>query len=83
VRDIFAKIWGTVPTSSRFPLVCSSNKERVVSQSLPFRPLSVPAPDLLSENLLMRNEDGGTLAFPTPDEPNHGKAPWPHVGQET
>jgi hypothetical protein len=23
--------------------------------------------------------DGGTLAFPTPDEPGHGKAPWPHV----
>lgn len=23
--------------------------------------------------------DGGTLAFPTPEEANHGKAPWPHV----
>lgn len=25
--------------------------------------------------------DGGTLAFPTPDEPGHGKAPWPHSDQ--
>jgi hypothetical protein len=23
--------------------------------------------------------DGGTLAFPTPDEADHGKLPWPHV----
>lgn len=23
--------------------------------------------------------DGGTLAFPTPDEADHGKVPWPHV----
>ncbi|KAF4474762.1 putative phytanoyl-CoA dioxygenase [Colletotrichum fructicola Nara gc5] len=25
--------------------------------------------------------DGGTLAFPTPDEPDHGRAPWPHSDQ--
>ncbi|KAL3965648.1 phytanoyl- dioxygenase protein [Purpureocillium lilacinum] len=25
--------------------------------------------------------DGGTLAFPTPEEANHGKAPWPHSDQ--
>lgn len=23
--------------------------------------------------------DGGTLAFPTPEEADHGKKPWPHV----
>jgi len=23
--------------------------------------------------------DGGTLAIPTPNEPDHGKEPWPHV----
>lgn len=25
--------------------------------------------------------DGGTLAIPTPNEPNHGKEPWPHSDQ--
>jgi len=25
--------------------------------------------------------DGGTLALPTPDEPDHGKVPWPHSDQ--
>lgn len=26
--------------------------------------------------------DGGTLAFPTPEEADHGKVPWPHVSSE-
>lgn len=27
--------------------------------------------------------DGGTLAFPTPDEADHGKVPWPHVSPQS
>lgn len=29
--------------------------------------------------LMFHVQDGGTLAFPTPEEADHGKKPWPHV----
>ncbi|GAB1207905.1 hypothetical protein APSETT445_006641 [Aspergillus pseudonomiae] len=32
--------------------------------------------------LLLTLADGGTLAIPTPDEADHGKAPWPHAPLE-
>ncbi|KAL4813452.1 hypothetical protein BDW67DRAFT_177894 [Aspergillus spinulosporus] len=32
-------------------------------------------------NKLTVSFDGGTLAVPTPEEPDHGKAPWPHSDQ--
>ena len=34
-----------------------------------------------SEERSLTLVDGGTLAFPTPDEPDHGQTPWPHVNE--
>ncbi|KAH7231995.1 hypothetical protein B0J15DRAFT_472404 [Fusarium solani] len=34
------------------------------------------SPDTVMEGSLT---NGGTLAFPTPDEADHGRAPWPHL----
>ncbi|KAK2589642.1 hypothetical protein QQS21_012682 [Conoideocrella luteorostrata] len=37
--------------------------------------------DIWGTDKLTVSFDGGTLAFPTPDEADHGKAPWPHSDQ--
>lgn len=43
---------------------------------------SAPKSHLAMLLLIFYVQDGGTLAFPTPEEADHGKKPWPHVSYE-